>query len=50
MKKIKKSNLFNNKTVAHYWNKNADLWTFHIKKGFDVYREDFNKPKMLKFM
>lgn len=36
--------------VARYWNKNADLWTEHVRKGWDAYREYYNNPAFLKFI
>ncbi len=38
------------KDVAHYWDKNADLWAELVRKGWDTYREYFNNPAFLKFM
>ena len=36
--------------VAKYWDKNADLWTELVRKGWDTYREYFNNPAFLKFL
>jgi SAM-dependent methyltransferase len=36
--------------VARYWDKNADLWADHVRKGWDAYREHFNNPAMLDFI
>ena len=36
--------------VAKYWDKNADLWTELVRKGWDTYRGYFNNPAFLKFL
>jgi ubiquinone/menaquinone biosynthesis C-methylase UbiE len=36
--------------VARHWDGNADLWTEHIRKGWDAYREYWNNPAFLKFI
>jgi len=36
--------------VTRYWDENADLWTEHVRKGWDAYREHFNNPAFLKFI
>ena len=49
MKKMRRKK-FADIEVASYWNKNADLWTKQVRKGWDVYREHFNNPFFLKFI
>jgi ubiquinone/menaquinone biosynthesis C-methylase UbiE len=36
--------------VSHHWDSNADLWTEHVRKGWDAYREHWNNPAFLKFI
>ncbi len=36
--------------VARHWDSNADLWTEHVRKGWDAYRERWNNPAFLKFI
>jgi ubiquinone/menaquinone biosynthesis C-methylase UbiE len=36
--------------VARHWDSNADLWTEHVRKGWDAYREYWNNPAFLKFI
>jgi ubiquinone/menaquinone biosynthesis C-methylase UbiE len=36
--------------VARHWDCNADLWTEHVRKGWDAYREHWNNPAFLKFI
>jgi 2-polyprenyl-3-methyl-5-hydroxy-6-metoxy-1,4-benzoquinol methylase len=38
------------KEVARHWDSNADLWTEHVRKGWDAYREYWNNPAFLKFI
>jgi ubiquinone/menaquinone biosynthesis C-methylase UbiE len=38
------------KGVAQYWDGNADLWTDHVRQGWDTYREYLNNPAFLKFI
>lgn len=45
-----KSPRLSEKKVTKYWNQNAALWTDHVRKGWDVYREHFNNPAFLKFI
>lgn len=44
------SNHEKEKEVAEYWNSNADLWSSHVRKGWDGYREHFNNPAFLEFI
>ena len=30
--------------VARYWDANADLWTEHVRRGWDAYREHYKNP------
>ena len=32
-----------NEAVARYWDAKADLWTEHIRRGWDAYREHYKK-------
>ena len=41
---------FSGKEVSRYWDENADLWTEHVRKGWDVYREHFNNPAFFEFI
>jgi len=36
--------------VARYWDKNADLWANHVRKGWDACREYFNNPAFFEFI
>lgn len=36
--------------VAIFWDKNADTWAEHVRKGWDAYREFFNNPEFLRFI
>lgn len=36
--------------VAILWDRNADTWTDHVRKGYDVYRTEFNNPLFFKFV
>ncbi len=36
--------------VALHWDENADLWTEHVRKGWDSYREHLNNPAFLEFI
>ncbi|HEX9976551.1 MAG TPA: class I SAM-dependent methyltransferase, partial [Dehalococcoidales bacterium] len=38
------------KKVADYWDGNADLWTDHVRQGWDTYREYLNNPAFLRFI
>ena len=33
--------------VARHWDDNADVWTEHVRKGWDSYREHLNNPAFL---
>lgn len=35
--------------VARYWDKNANIWTDQVRKGYDAYREYLNNPAFFKF-
>lgn len=37
---------FSEKDVAEYWNVNAPIWTDQVRKGFDLYIELINNPKI----
>lgn len=36
--------------VGNYWDLNADLWTEHVRKGWDAYRECLNNPSFFRFV
>ena len=36
--------------VARRWDDNADVWTEHVRKGWDSYREHLNNPAFLKLI
>ena len=36
--------------VARHWDDNADVWTEHVRKGWDSYREHLNNPTFLKLV
>jgi hypothetical protein len=36
--------------VARYWDDNANLWTDHVRKGWDAHREYFNNPAFFEFI
>jgi len=36
--------------VARHWDKNANLWADHVRKGWDKYRERFNNPAFFEFI
>lgn len=36
--------------VAAHWDRNAELWAGHVRRGLDVYREYFNNPAFLEFI
>ena len=36
--------------VARHWDDNADVWTEHVRKGWDSYREHLNNPAFLKLI
>ena len=38
------------RTVARYWDENADLWTDHVRRGWDAYREHYNNPAFFQFL
>jgi ubiquinone/menaquinone biosynthesis C-methylase UbiE len=50
MKKSEAQTRITEKEVARYWDGNADLWTKHVRKGWDTYREYFNNPNFFKFV
>jgi ubiquinone/menaquinone biosynthesis C-methylase UbiE len=36
--------------VSRHWDDNADVWTEHVRKGWDSYREHLNNPAFLKLI
>ncbi len=36
--------------VARHWDRNADLWADHVRRGWDAYREHFNNPAFFRFI
>jgi ubiquinone/menaquinone biosynthesis C-methylase UbiE len=36
--------------VAQHWDDNADVWTEHVRKGWDTFREHLNNPAFLKLV
>jgi len=36
--------------VGRYWDRNADLWTEHVRRGWDAYREHYNNPAFFAFL
>ena len=36
--------------VGQHWDDNADVWTEHVRKGWDTYREHLNNPAFLKLV
>src|SRR5271157_5094228 len=34
--------------VSRHWDDNADVWTEHVRKGWDTFREHLNNPAFLK--
>jgi ubiquinone/menaquinone biosynthesis C-methylase UbiE len=38
------------KSVAEHWDRNADTWTDHVRKGYDIYRTEFNNPLFFEFV
>jgi len=36
--------------VTQHWDDNADVWTEHVRKGWDTYREHLNNPAFLKLV
>ena len=36
--------------VARHWDDNADVWTEHVRKGWDTFREHLNNPAFLKLV
>jgi ubiquinone/menaquinone biosynthesis C-methylase UbiE len=45
-----KSSELAERKVTKYWDGNADLWTDHVRQGWDTYREYLNNPAFLKFI
>jgi len=41
---------FTDREVAAYWDRNADVWTDQVRKGWDIFREYFNNPLFLRFV
>ena len=41
---------FSEEDVARYWDQNADLWSDHVRRGWDAYREHYNNPAFLAFL
>ena len=41
---------FSDEDVARYWDQNADLWSDHVRRGWDAYREHYNNPAFLAFL
>jgi len=33
--------------VAQYWEANAEIWTRHVRAGYDIYRDGLNTPAFL---
>lgn len=33
--------------VAQYWEANAETWTWHVRAGYDIYRDGLNTPAFL---
>jgi ubiquinone/menaquinone biosynthesis C-methylase UbiE len=36
--------------VTRHWDGNADVWTEHVRQGFDTFREHLNNPAFLKLV
>jgi ubiquinone/menaquinone biosynthesis C-methylase UbiE len=36
--------------VTRHWDDNADVWTEHVRNGWDTYREHLNNPAFLKLV
>jgi 2-polyprenyl-3-methyl-5-hydroxy-6-metoxy-1,4-benzoquinol methylase len=36
--------------VSRHWDDNADVWTEHVRKGWDTFREHLNNPAFLKLV
>jgi SAM-dependent methyltransferase len=36
--------------IAQCWDDNADVWTRHVRAGYDVYRDAMNNPAFLAFV
>ena len=36
--------------VARHWDDNADVWTEHVRQGWDTFREHLNNPAFLKLV
>ena len=41
---------FSEEEVARYWDQNADSWADQVRKGWDIYREQYNNPAFLPFI
>jgi len=41
---------FSEQEVARYWDQNADSWTDQVRKGWDVYRDCYNTPALLRLV
>jgi len=41
---------FSTEDVARYWDANASLWTEHVRKGLDIYREYVNNPAFFEML
>jgi ubiquinone/menaquinone biosynthesis C-methylase UbiE len=41
---------YSDKSVSKYWDRNANTWTDHVRKGYDVYRMHLNNPAFFKFV
>jgi 2-polyprenyl-3-methyl-5-hydroxy-6-metoxy-1,4-benzoquinol methylase len=41
---------FTEREVTRHWDDNADVWTEHVRKGWDTYREHLNNPAFLKLV
>jgi len=41
---------FTEREVAMHWDENADVWTAHVRQGWDSYREHLNNPAFLKLV
>jgi len=36
--------------VAHWWDRNAEVWARHVRAGYDVYRNLYNNPAFFDFV